>query len=70
MLSDRITALFTLLGCKNTDIARYAGCSSGNISKLKTGNRAPKPESRSIAALADGVYGYADYENMLPALPG
>ena len=68
MLSDRITALFTLLGCKNTDIARYAGCSSGNISKLKTGNRAPKPESRSIAALADGVYGYADYENMLPAL--
>ena len=68
MLSDRITALFTLLGCNNTDIARYAGCSSGNISKLKTGNRIPKHGSRSIRVLAEGVYGYADYENMLPAL--
>ncbi len=68
MLSERIHALFTLLGCNNTDIARFAGCSSGNISKLKTGNREPKPTSRSIAAFAKGVYGYADYENMLPAL--
>ena len=68
MLSERITALFTLLQCSNTDIARYAGCSSGNISKLKTGNRTPKPESRSISVLLDGVYRYADYENMLTDL--
>ncbi|MBO6158358.1 MAG: hypothetical protein J6P72_03725 [Firmicutes bacterium] len=68
MLSERVTALFTLLGCSNTDIARYAACSSGNISKLKTGNREPKSTSRSVAALANGVYGYADYENLLPAL--
>ena len=32
MLSERITAIFTLLHCNNTEIARYAGCSSGNIS--------------------------------------
>jgi hypothetical protein len=68
MLSDRITALFSLLQCSNTEIARFAGCSSGNISKLKTGNRIPKPTSRSIAALAEGVCGYADYENLLPVL--
>ena len=68
MLSERIHTLFSLLECSNTDIARFAGCSSGNISKLKTGNREPKPTSRSIAAFANGVYGYADYENMLPAL--
>ena len=68
MLSERITALFTLLGCNNTEIARYAGCSSGNISKLKTGRRAPRSVSPSIASLVSGVYGYADYENMLPAL--
>ena len=68
MLSDRITALFRLLGCNNTDIARYAGCSSGNISKLKTGNRVPKPDSRAIMSFAEGVYGYADYENMLQVL--
>ena len=68
MLSDRITTLFALLQCNNTEIAHYAGCSSGNISKLKTGNREPKPTSRSIAALAEGVYGYADYENLLLVL--
>ncbi len=68
MLSDRITALFSLLQCNNTQIARYALCSPGNISKLKTGNRVPRPASRSIASLAGGVYSYADYENLLPLL--
>ena len=68
MLSERITAIFTLLHCNNTEIAHYAGCSSGNISKLKTGRRAPKSSSPSIASLVRGIYGYADYENMLPAL--
>ncbi len=68
MLSERITTLFSLLGCSNTDIAGYAGCSPGNISKLKTGNREPPPASPSIASLVKGVYGYADYENLLPVL--
>ena len=68
MLSERITALFRLLHCNNTDIARFAGCSSGNISKLKTGNRVPGPASRSIMSLVNGIYGYADYENMLTTL--
>lgn len=68
MLSERITALFKLLQCNNTDIARYAGCSPGNISKLKTGNRAPQPSSRSVRTFVRGVYAYADYENLLPVL--
>ncbi len=68
MLSEKIAVLYKLLQCNNTDIARYAGCSPGNISRLKTGNRAPGPESRSIRVFAEGVYGYADYENMLPVL--
>jgi len=68
MLSERITTLYSLLRCNNTDVARYAGCSSGNISRLKAGDRVPKANSRSIAAFAEGVYGYADYENMLTVL--
>ena len=68
MLSDRIATLFSLLQCTNTDIARFAGCSSGNISKLKTGNRKPAPASRSIQSLVHGIYAYADYENLLPVL--
>lgn len=68
MLSERIATLYALLQCSNTDIARYASCSSGNISRLKSGCRVPKPQSRTIALFANGVYGYADYENMLPTL--
>lgn len=68
MLTERIAALYALLQCNNTDIAHYAGCSPGNISRLKSGLRAPGPESRTIAVFAEGVYGYADYENLLDAL--
>ena len=68
MLSNRITTLFALLKCNNTDIAHWAGCSPGNISKLKRGHRTPGPDSRPIIAFAQGVYGYADYENLLPVL--
>ena len=68
MLSERIATLYRLLQCKNTDIARFAGCSSGNISRLRSGNRVPKPRSRTIALLVNGLYGYADYENLLDEL--
>ena len=68
MLLERISALFALLQCNNTDIARHAGCSPSNISHMRTGNREPKPTSRTVAVFAGGVYGYADYENLLPVL--
>lgn len=68
MLSERLTKLFTLLQCSNTDIARYIGCSPSNVSRLKSGGREPSPSSRTVARLADGIYRYADYENLLPVL--
>jgi len=68
MLSDRITELFRLLQCSNTEIARFAGCSPSNISRLKRGLTRPKPGSRSSRRLAEGIYRYADYENMLGML--
>ena len=68
MLSERIKTLFSLLQCSNTAIAHYAGCSSANISRLRTGYRTPKPSSPSVRLLAEGVYAYADYENILPVL--
>ena len=68
MLSDRIAELFRLLQCSNTDIARFAGCSPSNVSRLKRGLTRPKPGSRSALRLAEGIYRYADYENMLDML--
>ena len=68
MLSDRITDLFRMLQCSNTVIARYAGCSPSNISRLKSGLTRPKRGSRAARRLAEGIYRYADYENMLDML--
>ncbi len=68
MLSQRLTKLFSLLQCSNTEIARYVGCSPSNVSRLKSGGREPKASSRTVARLAGGIYRYADYENMLPVL--
>ena len=68
MLTERIGILYRLLQCNNTDISRFAGCSPGNISRLKSGNRLPAPQSRTITAFVSGVYGYADYENLLGSL--
>ena len=40
----------------------------GEHLQAENSNRTPKPTSRSVTALVSGVYGYADYENMLPLL--
>lgn len=68
MLSTRINELFHLLQCSSTDIAHFADCSPSNISRLKSGSREPDPNSRSLVRLAQGIYRYADYENMLNVL--
>ena len=68
MLSKRINELFQLLQCTSTNIAHFADCSPSNFSRLKSGSREPDPGSRSIERLAQGIYRYADYENMLNVL--
>ncbi len=68
MLSERLSELFCLLQCTNSDIARFAGCTPSNISRLKSGSREPDPESRTIKRLVRGIYRYADHENMLDVL--
>ena len=68
MLKDRISTLFALLQCSNSDIARYAGCAQSNISRLRSGTRTPKANSRPTAKLTEGVYLYAENEALLPTL--
>ena len=68
MLSNRIKILMSLLRCNNTDIANYANCSSGNISKLKTGRWTPDRKSPAIRRFSHGVYRYAETEGLLDTL--
>ena len=70
MLSERITELFGLLQCTNSDIARFVNCSPSNISRLKSGSRERAPGRRTISRLVRGIYQYADYENMTGLLCG
>ena len=68
MLSQRMSDLFRLLQCTNSDIARFAGCSPSNVSRLRSGVREPRQDSRAVWRLAQGIYRYADDENLLPLL--
>ena len=68
MFSERLDKLFDILQCTNTDIAGHAGCSPSNISRMKSGKRVPAANGRAVMNLAEGIYRYADYENMLPVL--
>lgn len=68
MLSERITLLFEYLSCTNSDVARCAECSSSLISRLRSGNRIPKPSSPSVMMLSEGVYCFADKHNLLDTL--
>lgn len=68
MLSEKITSLFELLSCTNAEIAHYADCDRSYISHIRRGSRNPSPSSRAIARIVEGVYRYADHENMLSVL--
>ena len=68
MLSDRISTLFQILQCSNTDIAKIARCSPSNISRIKSGQRTVSPKSQTVIRLIDAVYIYAEKENMLDSL--
>lgn len=68
MLSEKITILFELLGCTNAEIAHYADCDRSYISHIRRGSRTPSPSSRAVARIVEGVYRYADNENILPLL--
>ncbi len=68
MLSEKIDSLFELLSCTNVEIAEYAECDRSYISHIRRGSRKLSPSSRAIARLAEGVYLYADNENMLSVL--
>ena len=68
MFTERVNALFELLGATNAEIAKFAGCDRSLISRLKNGNRTPKPSSNSTAKLIDGIYMFADEKSEIDKL--
>ena len=68
MLQERIRSVQEALHVNNSDIARHAGCSPSNISRLKSGARTPSPDSPTISRLAAGIYGCARETGQLGVL--
>lgn len=68
MRKDNIDALFELLGCTNSDLARLLGCAPSSISRVHSGSRHYTPGSRPMLRFAEGIYLYARNHNLLPAL--
>lgn len=70
LLADKINVLFELLQCKSVEIAALAGFDPSYLSHLRRGSRKPKPNSRPVARLADGIYRFCDREGKLKLLAG
>lgn len=60
MLKDRIAALFDALGAGVSEIAAFTDMDVTNISRLKSGARAPKHYSSTMDKLADGILCYCE----------
>ena len=68
MLHERLRSVQATLHITNTDIARCAGCTPSNISRLRSGSRTPPPDSPTIRRLAQGIYACARETGQLVTL--
>lgn len=72
LLNNRIYALLRIMKTDYTGIAEYAGCSSANLSRagrLRVNSSVIRKNS-TLYRLANGIYGYAEGNGMLPEILG
>ena len=60
MLKEKVNALFEALGVSVSTIAGHAGTNITNISRIKSGAREYKANSKTIDKLLDGVLSYVE----------
>ena len=68
MLAQRLNEIITLLGASTTDLAGFAGCTTSNISRIRSGARIPRQGGIAAERLINGLYLLADDRGQLPAL--
>lgn len=61
---EKLNAIFTLLNCSNSKIAKASGIDSSLVSRFRTGARVPRVNSSQFLKLCDGILSYA-MENSL-----
>ena len=60
MLKDKLNYLFEKLDLNVGEIAEFAKTDITNISRLKSGARSPKPESKTVDKLINGILAYCE----------
>ena len=68
LFTERLNELFECLDATSTEIAKFAGCDRSLISRIKSGNRTPKPSSNSTEKLINGIFMFADDKNVIGKL--
>lgn len=67
-LQKNLKTVIGIMGCTNTDIAAYAGCSASNISRIRSGSRTYSKDSKTVKCLVAGIYEYASAYGYLDRL--
>lgn len=63
MLKDRMDYLNEMLATNNKQIAKYAGCSATNFSRIRSGTRSADEESTTVDKYVHGVCKVARYKD-------
>lgn len=64
---DELGSYMNALGCSVKELAGVSGLSAATVSRYRTGERTPKPESSHFAALLDGLSHIAREKGVDPA---
>ena len=65
MFCDKLNEYINLTGCSGKDLSRHSGISEATISRYKSGERTPKPNSDDIKKLCRGLCSAAEEKHII-----
>ena len=55
MFNEKLNEYMALIGCSGRELAKYSGISEASVSRYKSGERVPAPESEDLCGLCRGI---------------
>lgn len=55
MFNEKLNDYMAMLGCSGRELAKYSGISEASVSRYKSGERVPAPESEDLCGLCRGI---------------
>ncbi|MBP3205624.1 MAG: hypothetical protein J6M66_09435 [Lachnospiraceae bacterium] len=69
-MKEKLKYLTDILGATDIEIAKRAGLPKETMSRLRSGSRVLKKNSKQIAKLVEGIFAYAEDQSLLDRLRG